>query len=110
MSDLPPMEVLRRLYAARLPPRLAELSRRVSALCESEELGEIFDEVLRETHNLSGTAGSYGFAATGEAMHRAEVALRAVAKAESSARASLWKPVFVALDEAIRAVQQGQTV
>ena len=66
------LAALRRGYAAELPDLVRSLAARME---EAATRPSALDQARREAHRLRGTAGSYGFAAVGEAAGRIEDAL-----------------------------------
>jgi HPt (histidine-containing phosphotransfer) domain-containing protein len=68
----PALRAMRKEYAAALPALVAALAALVE---EAAARPEALPEARRAAHRLRGTAGSYGFAALGEAAGRIEDAI-----------------------------------
>lgn len=59
-------EELHRMYRGALHEKRAELTRDWDALCAGEEPEPLVLTLRRQLHNLSGSAGAYGYDAMGE--------------------------------------------
>ena len=106
-TSLPPAEDLldqlaeiRARYGRDLPDRVERLGGALRAWQRAPAEAELCNRARELAHRLRGTAGSFGFAAVGEAAGRIEEAVRKIGGAPGEEHAAAWRDVWAHLREA----------
>jgi hypothetical protein len=100
LTGLDALTALRVDYALALPGRVRRLATALRAWRRAPGTFALLERARALAHRLRGTAGSYGFAAVGQAAGRIEIALFHTTGAPGQAHAAAWDEIWSALREA----------
>src|SRR5262249_14660824 len=100
LTGLDALTALRVDYALALPGRVRRLATALRALRRAPGTLAHLERARVLAHRLRGTAGSYGFAALGQAAGRIETALFHTTGAPNEAHTAAWDEIWSALREA----------
>jgi hypothetical protein len=97
LTGLDALTALKVDYALALPGRVRRLATALRAWRRAPGTFAHLERARALAHRLRGTAGSYGFAAVGQAAGRIEIALFHTTGAPSEAHAAAWDEIWSAL-------------